>query len=156
MVWSPGLRQRSSRDSGALAVFLRKYLLSLRLSGMLRAKIHVDLFAHDQRSGIRQIDDDFQNVDVAELAWTARVDSAGTDKVSDGNDLSVKFATTKCGRTHEDALPDANSFEILLVHLGAHAQGRDIAEHEQRQLQRWHRQFTFSGVDLQHGAIDRR
>src|SRR5215813_8750849 len=84
-------------------------LLRFRLVGTLRAEIDVNRLADDERSGIRQIDDDLENVDIAELARTARVDPSRADDAGDRRDLSFELTVAKCGGAHQDLLSDAHS-----------------------------------------------
>src|SRR5271163_3203276 len=87
--------------------------------GVLGFEINVDLLADEERSRIRQIDEDLQNIDIAKLARIARIDPARRDDAGDGRYLAVKLAAAKRRGANQHTLPSPDSSKILLVHLGA-------------------------------------
>ena len=85
-----------------------------------------------------------------------RAEAPRFDGRSDGGHLAREFAVTKSGRSHHHRLADLDRRDIELGQFGAHAQSRDVAQRNERLCRGWRRQFADFGVDLQHGAGNRR
>ena len=106
--------------------------------------------------GLGQVDHDLRDIDVGEVALAARADAAGVDDRRDRGHGAGDVAAAKCRRAHHDALSDFDVAIVALVDLGADAQLREIAEHDQRQRRGRRRELAGADIHLQHGPGDRR
>ncbi len=105
---------------------------------------------------LRQVDQNFDHIDVGHVALSPRVDAPLLDERRDERDLAREFASAKRGGTHQHRLPDLDFPEIALVQFRAHAQRRHVANDQQRLRIGGRGQFTGFAIDLQHGAGDGR
>src|SRR5262245_30758418 len=114
--WSPACRPRA--DGGLLAAL----------------GLEVDIHFHPDRERIRlrQVDQNFDHIDVGHVALSPRVDAPLLDERRDESDLAREFAAAKRGGTHQDRLPDLDLPEIALIQFRAHAQRGDVADDQQR------------------------
>src|SRR5262249_4797342 len=120
------------------------------------AEIDIHLHSRRQLSRLLQIDQDFRHADIGETALIARADAARLDDRSDREDLPVKFALAKGGRTHQHRLSDLDLPKIAFIQFRTHAHSRDIAEQQKRLRRGRRRHLPRLGVDLKDGAGNRR
>src|SRR6516225_6694014 len=81
------------------------------------AALGVDIHFHPDRERIRlrQVDQNFDHIDVGHVALSPRVDAPLLDERRDESDLAREFAAAKRGGTHQDRLPDLDLPKIALI-----------------------------------------
>src|SRR5262247_4713104 len=79
--------------------------------------LEVDIHFHPDRERIRlrQVDQNFDHVDVGHVALSPRVDAPWLDERRNESDLAREFASAKRVGTHQDRLPDLDLPEIALI-----------------------------------------
>ena len=75
----------------------------LRASAAVGLEIHVHLHSYRQRIRLREIDENFDHVDVGHVALPARADASRLDDGRDEGDLTREFASAKCVITCRDS-----------------------------------------------------
>src|SRR6516165_7760994 len=68
-----------------------------------------------ERIRLRQVDQNFDHIDVGHVALSPRVDAPLLDERRDESDLAREFAAAKRGGTHQDRLPDLDLPKIALI-----------------------------------------
>src|SRR5262249_25442906 len=124
--------------------------------GRFGPEIDVDLHADGKWTRLGQIHEHFDRIDIGYVALRTRADTAGLDKRSNEGDLARELSIAKGIGADFGGLSKLDVSEIVLIELRAHAQRRNITKQQQRRRSRGRRHFAGLGVDLQHGAGNRR
>src|SRR5499433_3910388 len=109
--WSPACRQRAGGG----------------LSTAVGLEVDIHFHPDHERIRLRQVDQNFDHIDVGHVALSPRVDAPLLDERRDESDLAREFAAAKRCGTHQDRLTDLDLPEIALFQFRAHAQRGDVA-----------------------------